>query len=164
MQIMRFIGHDLPRTLILRFGKSLGAGHATFTTSTLAVGSRSITAVYGGSASFNGSTSPVLTQTVNKDATTTTVVSSLNPSAHNQAVTFTATVVANAPGTAIPTGTVTFKNGNKTLGSVTLNASGQASLTTSSLTTGTHQITAVYGGSSNFVTSTSPVLTQTVTP
>jgi hypothetical protein len=151
-------------TATLGTGTLDGSGHATFTTSTLAVGSRSITAVYGGSSSFNGSTSPVLTQTVNKDATTTTVVSSLNPSVHNHAVTFTATVVANAPGTAIPTGTVTFKNGNKTLGSVTLNASGQASFTTSSLTTGTHQITAVYGGSSNFITSTSLVLIQTVTP
>lgn len=151
-------------TATLGTGTLDGSGHATLTTSTLTVGSHSITAVYGGSASFNGSTSPALTQTVNKDGTTTTVVSSLNPSVHNQAVTFTATVVANAPGTAVPTGTVTFKNGNKTLGSATLNASGQASLTTSSLSTGTHQITAVYGGSANFVTSTSSVLTQTVTP
>ena len=141
-----------------------GAGHATFATSTLTVGSRSITAVYLGSSNFNGSTSAVLTQTVNKDTTTTSVVSSVNPSAHNQAVTFTATVVAKAPGTAVPAGSVTFKNGSTTLGSVSLNSSGQAALTTSSLTTGTHQITAVFGGSSKFLTSTSPVLIQTVTP
>src|SRR5437870_3682003 len=117
-------------------------------------------AVYGGSTSFNTSTSPALTQTVNSD-TTTTVTSSLNPSVHNQAVTFTATVVANAPGTAAPTGTVTFKEGNRTLGSGSLSAS-HASFTISNLSKGTHPITAVYGGSSGFLTSTSPVLTQTV--
>jgi len=149
-------------TATLGTGTLDGSGHATLTTSTLTAGSHSITAVYGGSASFNTSTSSALTQTVNKDATSTSVTSSLNPSVHNQSVTFTATVVANAPGTAIPTGTVTFKNGNKTLGSVSLNASGQASLSTSSLTTGTHQITAVYGSSSNSLASTSPVLVQTV--
>ena len=138
-----------------------GSGQATLTTSTLAVGSHSITAVYGGSTSFNTSTSPVLTQTVNQDSTTSTVSSSLNPSRHHQSVTFTATVVANAPGTATPTGTVAFKDGTKTLHSGSL-SSGKATYTTSSLSKGTHQITAVYGGSSSFLTSTSPVLVQTV--
>ncbi|HYM12017.1 MAG TPA: Ig-like domain-containing protein [Bryobacterales bacterium] len=138
-----------------------GTGHATLTTATLAAGAHSITAVYGGSTSFNTSTSPVLTQTVNADGSNTTVTSSLNPAAHRQAVTFTATVAAKAPGTAIPTGTVTFKDGGKTLGSHSLSA-GRASFTTSTLSRGAHQITAVYGGSSNFLTSTSPVLVQTV--
>jgi hypothetical protein len=141
-----------------------GTGHATFTTSNLSVAAHSITAVYGGDTNFNGSTSSIVTQTVNKDGTTATVTSSLNPSAHNHAVTFTATVVANAPGTAIPTGTVTFKDGTKKLAAVSLNAAGQASFTTSSLSVGTHQITAVYGGSAKFLTSTSATLVQTVTP
>jgi Bacterial Ig-like domain (group 3) len=139
-----------------------GSGHAPLPISTLAAGSHSITAVYGGSTSFNTSTSPTLTQAVNSDTTTTTTVtSSLNPSVHNQAVTFTATVAANAPGTATPTGTVTFKDGTRTLGSGSLSA-GHASFTISNLSKGTHSITAVYGGSSSFLTSTSPVLTQTV--
>jgi hypothetical protein len=138
-----------------------GSGIATFTTSTLTVGALSITAVYGGSTSFNTSTSPVLTQTVNQDNTTSTVTSSRNPSKHNQSVTFTAMVVANAPGTATPTGKVTFKDGTNTLHSGSL-SSGKATYTTSSLSKGTHQITVVYGGSSNFLTSTSPVLVQTV--
>jgi len=150
-------------TATLGTGALDGTGHATFTSSTLSVASHSITAVYGGSTSFNGSTSSAVTQTVNKDGSTTTVTSSLNPSVSGQAVTFTATVVANAPGTAIPTGTVTFKDKNKTLGTGSLNAAGQAALTTSSLNVGTHQITAVYGGSSGFLTSTSATLVQTVT-
>jgi hypothetical protein len=138
-----------------------GTGHVTFTTSTLAVGSASITAVYGGSANFSGSTSPILTQTVNKDGTTTTVTSSLNPARRKQTVTFTATVTANVPGTATPIGTVTFKDGAITMGTGTL-SSGRATFRTSTLSTGTHQITAVYGGSSSFLTSTSTVLVQTV--
>ena len=139
-----------------------GTGHASFTTSTLAVGANSIIAAYNGDSSFNASTSSPLTQTVNKDATTTTVISSQNPSIRGQSVTFTATVVANAPGTAVPTGTVTFKDGTRTLGSSTLNASGQGTFSISSLKKGSHSITAVYGGSANFLTSTSSVLTQTV--
>lgn len=138
-----------------------GSGQATLTTSTLAVGASSITAVYGSSTSFSTSTSPVLTQTVNQDNTTSTVTSSRNPSRHKQSVTFTATVVANAPGTATPTGTVTFMDGTNTLQSGSL-SSGKATYTTSNLSTGTHQITVVYGGSSSFLTSTSPVLVQAV--
>ena len=102
-----------------------------------------------------------MTQTVNNDTTTTTVTSSLNPSTHNRSVTFTATVVAKSPGTATPTGTVTFKDGSRTIGSRTLSA-GRASFSMSNLSKGAHQITAVYGGSSGLLTSTSPVLTQTV--
>jgi hypothetical protein len=138
------------------------AGHATLSTSTLAVASHSITATYNGSASFNPSTSSALTQTVNKDGTTSSVTSSLNPSRHGQSVTFTATVAASSPGTATPTGSVTFKDGTKTLGTKTLNSSGQATFSTSNLSRGSHSITVVYGGSSSFLGSTSPVLTQTV--
>jgi hypothetical protein len=151
-------------TTALGTGALDGTGHATLTASALTVASHSMTAVYGGGTSFNGSTSIAVTQTVNKDGTATTVTSSLNPSRHGQAVTFTATVVANAPGTAIPTGTVTFKDKNKTLGTATLNASGQAAFTTSTLSNGTHPITAAYGGGSGFLTSTSATLTQTVSP
>ncbi|MEV6748357.1 Ig-like domain-containing protein, partial [Streptomyces sp. NPDC051080] len=43
---------------------ALSGGVATFTTSTLAVGIHSLTAVYNGSGNFNISTSPVDTQTV----------------------------------------------------------------------------------------------------
>jgi hypothetical protein len=141
-----------------------GTGHATLTTSALSVASHSLTAVYGGSASFLGSTSTAVTQTVNKDGTATTVTSSLNPSHHNQAVTFTATVTASAPGLGLPTGTVTFKDKNKTIGTATLNASGQATFTTSTLSNGSHPITVTYGGSTSFLTSTSATLTQTVSP
>jgi autotransporter-associated beta strand protein len=98
---------------------------------------------------------------VSQTATTTTVSSSLTPSPVGQAVTFTATVACSA-GT--PTGTVTFKDGATTLGTGTLNGSGAATFSTSALTTGTHSISVVYAGSTYCLTSTSPTLSQVVTP
>ncbi|HEY4588761.1 MAG TPA: Ig-like domain-containing protein [Thermoanaerobaculia bacterium] len=72
--------------------------------------------------------------------------------------------MASTATAAIPTGTVTFKDKNKTLGTATLNAAGQATFTTSTLSNGSHPITVTYGGSSGFLTSTSATLTQTVSP
>jgi subtilase family serine protease len=92
--------------------------------------------------------------------TTTTLISSLNPSASGVAVTFTATVATS--GTNPPTGTVTFNDGTTSLGTGTLNGSLIATLTTSALAVGANSITAVYGGDANNASSTSPVLTQTV--
>ena len=84
----------------------------------------------------------------NTASTSTAVSSSLNPSLLGQSVTFTATVTSLG-GT--PTGTVQFKDGATNLGlPVTLNGSGQATFTTSSLTAGTHTITAVYSGDALF--------------
>jgi YD repeat-containing protein len=94
-------------------------------------------------------------------ATTTTVTSSVNPSVTGQAVTFTAKVVASGGGTGTPTGTVTFSDGTTTLGAGTLSA-GTATYTTNSLSVGSHSITAVYGGDTTFVASTSSALTQMV--
>ena len=86
--------------------------------------------------------------------TTTTLTSSSNPSAFGQPVTFTATVAASSPGTGSPTGTVTFKDGSTTLGSGTLTTTSgvtAATFTTSTLSVGSHAITASYGGDANFV-------------
>jgi len=76
-------------------------------------------------------------------------------------VTFTATVAAVAPGNGTPTGTVTFKNGATVLGTAAL-SSGKATFSTSALAVGPHSVTAVYGGSIDYGTSTSSVLAQTV--
>ena len=77
-------------------------------------------------------------------------------------MTFTATVTPDHAGSGTPTGTVTFKDGSTTLGTGTLSSTGVATFSTSTLSVGSHAITAVYGGDSNFTTSTSPTLTQVV--
>lgn len=136
----------------------LSGGSATYINNALSVGSHDITAVYAGDSAYSGSTSSTLTQTINKADTTTAVISSLNPSTVGDSVTFTATVSPAA------TGTVEFFDGTVSLGTETLNVSGsgQATVNTSALTTGSHSITGVYSGNAAYNNSTSPVLTQTV--
>jgi hypothetical protein len=140
---------------------TLASGAATYSTSNLAAGPHSITAVYEGDVTFGGSTSLVLAQTVNKAGTTTAVVSSLNPSTYGQSVIFTATVTPPS-GATTPTGSVTFKDGGTTLGSSPLNASGVATYSTSALPLA-GMITAVYNGDTFYTGSTSPGLNQNVT-
>ncbi len=137
---------------------TLAGGLAILTTTTLSAGTLPVTAVYNGNSSFSGSTSSVLSQVVNQATTTVALGSSPNPSAFGQSVTLTATVSSPS---ATPTGTVTFKNGSATLGTLAL-AGGTVSLSVTNLSVGTHSVTAVYNGSANFSGSTSSVLSQVV--
>lgn len=137
---------------------TLSGGTATFSTSTLAVGTKEIKAMYGGDSSFSASTSASISQVIGKATSATAVVSTENPSSAGDDVTFTAAVSPQFSGT--PSGTVVFKDGTKTLKTVTLSA-GTASYTTSTLASGTHNITANYNGSTEFTESEGSV-TQTV--
>jgi Pro-kumamolisin, activation domain/Bacterial Ig-like domain (group 3) len=139
--------------------RTLSGGVASLTTSALAVGTHSMTVVYGGSANFNVSTSPAVSQATYAAHTTTTIIASVNPSSYGQSVTVTATVTPATTGTA--TGTVTFKNGTTTLGTATISG-GKATFATSALTAGAHSITATYGGSTDYLASTSAALSHTV--
>ena len=138
---------------------ALSGGSATVTTSTLAVGTDTIKAVYAGDGTYAGSTSNAVSQVVDKAATTTTLASSPNPSGVGQPVTFTATVTPEFGGTV--TGKVAFYNGRAQLGTASLSG-GVANYTTTKLPAGTDSITAVYKGSNSFTTSTSGALSQTV--
>jgi hypothetical protein len=136
-----------------------GTYHVAGTPPVFAAGTNTVVVSIG---EDKASTTVTDSQEVNPDATTTTVTSSVNPSGSGQPVTFTATVMATAPGSGTPTGTVTFKDGSKTLGTGTAAGLGQWTLTTSTLALGPHSITAGFGGSSSYTGSTSAVLTQTV--
>jgi hypothetical protein len=137
---------------------SLSGGTAQFSISTLVVGTSKITAIYGGDAGHAGSTSPIVKQVVNKTTSATSIVSSVNPSKVGQKVKFTATVTSP---TATPTGKVAFMDGSTVLGTGVLTR-GNASYITSTLSAGSHNITAVYAGNANISGSTSPILVQTV--
>jgi len=138
---------------------TLNGGLASFTTSSLPLGTISVTATYVGDNILAGSTSTALKQVVAKATTTTTLTSSLNPSVYGQPVTFTATVAPEFGGT--PTGTLIFYNGTAVLGSTTL--SGGVSTITKTLAVGTYSVTAVYVGSTSFGGSTSNLVSQVVT-
>src|SRR5712692_1014932 len=147
--------------------QTVSSGQATCTTTSLSGGAHNtITAVYSGDGNFSTSTSANLSQTVSKAPTTTAVTSSVNPSLSGQSVTFTATISVTAPGSGTPTGTVQFKNGASNLGTAqnvsTTNGVTTATFSTSALAVGSHSITAVYSGDTNFGTSTSSALTQMI--
>jgi hypothetical protein len=144
-------------TTVLGTG-TLSGGSATFTTSTLKVGTTSVTAVYAGYSNFGPSTSKAVSQVVVKYPTTTALTSNLNPSTYGQPVTLTVTVTSAGP---TPTGTVTFKNGSTSMGSATLVA-GVAKVTKSTLPAGTLAITVTYNGDTANNKSTSPTLSQVV--
>ncbi|MBL8299593.1 MAG: Ig-like domain repeat protein [Rhodanobacteraceae bacterium] len=138
---------------------TLTAGVATFSISTLAVGTHTLTATYPGDGNFltsNGTLSPV--QTVNKASSTTTLASSLNPSVFGQSVSFTATVAAVAPASDIATGTVDFVIDGGAPQAVTVDANGKATLTTAALSGGGHSVQANYSGDGN-LNSSSGMLT-----
>ena len=141
----------------------LSSGKAHFETDTLGVGSHTITATYEGSSRFAVSTSSDLTQKVTKGKTATTVAISPDPATPGKKLRLTAKVAAVAPATGTPEGTVTFKNGGKTLGTATLSR-GTARFRTAALTTGAHTIKAIYGGTTNWKASRSASTTVDVDP
>jgi Bacterial Ig-like domain (group 3)/FG-GAP-like repeat len=143
---------------------TISSNVATYTTSALAVGGHSITAVYAGDTNFIGSTSSALTVTVSTSviSTTTSLSATVTSAVSGTSITFTAQV-SPASGTGVPTGTVNFTDGTTALGSVLLDGTGKAAYTTSALAIGSHSIRAAYGGAATFVASTSSSLAVTIT-
>jgi hypothetical protein len=141
------------------------SGGASLATSALSVGTHEIYAVYQpADVLFASSTSSPISDTVDPANTMTTIAlarGSRNPAAVGENVTFDATVTATRGGSAIPTGTVEFFNGNPTAGGTeigspqSLNPQGTASISTSTLAVATNVIYVVYEGSTDFVQSAS---------
>ena len=93
--------------------------------------------------------------------TTTLTASNLTPSS-GTTVTLSATVASTTSGT--PTGSVNFFNGTAQLNTAAVPLSGGvASLSVDTLPIGALSLTAVYSGDTDFITSTSPIVTATVT-
>jgi autotransporter-associated beta strand protein len=149
---------------------SAGGATASFGTTLgqLPLGNNTIVAVYAGDSHFTGnSTLLAPAQLVVQDGSSTAVTSSASPSVYGQAVTFTATVSAAAPGAGNPTGNVTFSFGNTTATVPLTTVSGvtRATYTTSAfgLSLGNDTITANYaGGTGANFTNSSATFTQTV--
>ena len=134
------------------------AGGASYATASLRGGDHTITATYGGDIDFDLSAAAI-THMVNPAATTIAAASLLNPSSYGQTVTFTARVTPGVAGFT-PTGILTVDFGTAAH-ALLLDASGAATLTTSTLTAGAHPITVTYGGDASF-TGSATVLAQSV--
>lgn len=138
------------------------SGTGTLTTRSLGSGNYSLYAVYSGDANYQGSNSAYATLSLVAAAPTTVVLTSSAPYvATGAGVTFTATI-GGGSGTSQPSGTVQFLDGTTVLGTGTLNATGVATYTTSTLSAGAHSVTASYGGDTVFGASVSSAVIENV--
>ena len=129
-------------------------------------GTKQITASYGGNANFNGSSSsPAVSHVVDPRTATTTAIT--NTAALGTSTSFGTSFtvqwsVTPTAGTGTPTGSVLVTIVGSTEGCTGTVSGGQCTVTPTS--TGTKQITASYGGDSNFFgSSSSPPVSHTVT-
>jgi hypothetical protein len=136
------------------------AGQASFTTSSLAVGSHTVTASYADGATFSQS-SDSLSQAVGKADTTSVETLSPDPTVAGQDATFTTTVIAKLPGAGKPTGSVQFAEDDGTsIGPPKpLDTAGKASLTASA-DAGSYRVHVRYLGDAHFNVSTASVPQQ----
>jgi sugar lactone lactonase YvrE len=142
---------------------TVSGGSAVLPASFTTLGTHSLTAVYSGDSGFNASTSAAVLEVVNGFTATVGLSSSVNPSRPGQSTLLTATVAATAGQTnpPAPNGKVSFYDGPTLLGTSIAN-SGIATYTATFATSGTHPITAVYSGDTNFGGATSAALSQVV--
>jgi len=141
----------------------------------LAPGNHSVSAAYGGDASFNPGASPTMSVAITRASTEVINDSQSNQTSTTGSFTLTVIVQTNAGfnpltdsfgGIPTPTGTVTLFNGGTQLGNpvpipngtqsgYTANATVQATFQSSQLAPGTNTLTAVYSGDANYAGSTS---------
>jgi hypothetical protein len=140
---------------------ALSNGAAAFTVTTLAAGTHSVTASYAGDAADGTSTSGAVSIQVNAagglQATTTTLAASAATAVSGQPITLTA-AVSPASGT----GTITFLDGGTSIGSASLTA-GKGMLALSTLSVGSHSLSAAYSGDAADSASNSNGVTVTIT-
>ena len=152
-----------------------GNGVAAYVTSSLAVGTHSITAEYFATGATTAtSTSTAVPETVNATPTSISIAASNNPLVAGGNVTFTATVTSfgfwgNSSSTSTPAGSVVFTvtneaGGTPITGTVTVDASGKATFTPSTpLAAGTYDVTAVFTPSnSDYEASSSRVVVEQI--
>jgi hypothetical protein len=138
-------------------------GHAQFTTSSLNYGAQEIQAFYSGDTNY-GQSEQGLLQVVTPIASATAITPSSSSIQQGQNATFTATVTPSPAGGPTPTGMLTFlvNGAGAGGGNITLNASGQAVLSSTTLPVGSVTVTANYLG--DFAhTPSSGTVTVTVT-
>ncbi|WP_405021653.1 putative Ig domain-containing protein (plasmid) [Kitasatospora sp. NBC_00070] len=142
---------------VTRDGAALYATQPSSAATVLSTATGTVT----GSVPVTGALGGVATGTVPKTVSTTSLMSSDNPSLAGQPVTLTATVTGTDGGT--PTGSVAFSDGGAPLGTVALTGTpSQAVLTTSALGPGDHEIRATYNGSAVYAGGQAVPLVQAV--
>ena len=142
----------------LAYSVGTSATGQSSSTAPASAGTYTVVATFPGSTDYQPVASAPATFTISPASSQTTLTISLPSVVFGQPVTLTANV-SSAVG--VVGGTVSFRDAGVQFGTAVLVA-GQAQLVTSSLPTGAQNLTAVYVGSVNFVTSTSGVVTEQV--
>jgi hypothetical protein len=136
-------------------------GQAVFTTSSLSVGTHLITADYLGDAIYVSFSTSYITEVVNQIGTATTLTSLQNPIASGVLSTFQVVVSPATSASVQPTGTVQLLDGSSVIATAPVQ-SGAMNMQATFSTTGTHTITGVYSGDSNYLGSTSAAVSEKV--
>jgi VCBS repeat-containing protein len=130
-------------------------GMASVSPPTMAAGPHAMFAVYSGDTNFQGATSLQYHQIINRVMPTAIVSSSSPRAVHGTLLTFTVTFTLPPLVSGSPDGLVTFFDGDPNAGGTIIGsaqiASGSATVSTSTLRPGQHQIFAVYTGSFNYL-------------
>lgn len=135
----------------------LNSGEASYSTSTLAIGTHAIEIVYSGDSVY-ASSSAALTQTVQPQNTSTSLSATPKSTVYGHPIHLAAAVSGGQPRLK---GVITFKDGNNVLGKVNLIARA-AVLAVDSLTAGEHSLAATYSGDASHDPSTSSPVMVTV--
>lgn len=139
---------------------------ASVTLPALTPGAHTLTAVYSGDTYYATSTSAAVTATVPKITTTATVSASTNTPSAGGSLGVSATVTPAQSYSTLPTGTVSFTIDGVSVSSVAVTsgapASASSTLTSASLTPGTHALAAVYSGDTVYASSTSASTVLTI--
>ncbi len=137
-----------------------GSAQITVPAGSLATGLGTLAADYAGDSHYSAADSYGVTVSVTGDVVPVVkIASSVAPITYGASVTLTAKVTGSG---AKPTGTVTFLDGAKTLGSSALNNSGIAIYSSKKLQVGKDLITASYSGNATYKWATSSAADVTV--
>jgi hypothetical protein len=153
----------LNQSLTVTYAGRNATTYGPSTTPPTDAGDYTASASYAGDANYEPS-SDSEDYSIAKAETTTGLVSDINPSSVGQLVTFTATV-ADSVAPTDASGTVDFvdtSNANAVICDDVALSAGQAQCQTSALSSGLHNVQAVYSGDANFATSTSGTVAQQV--
>jgi hypothetical protein len=136
------------------------SGHSLFTITLPVVGTHTVIVSYPAQGNYLGYTLPPNVFTV----TPAQVHIAINPSAWyapaGTVITLTVPLLSDSAGAPIKIGTVSFYDGTTLLGTVAVDATGKAGISTGALSTGYHTITAKYSGGGNFAPATGSAVIQ----
>lgn len=137
-------------------------GEATLTEYDLPVGNHTISAEYVATSSAAGSSSPALRAHIDSADSQTALSQSSSQSLPGQTVTFTAVVSSAIASPVVPTGSVTFYDGDPLLGAQALGTAsltnGGATLAVTFIVPGQHTVYAVYSGDGGYRSSRASIV------